>query len=268
MYARSSGSLIAVVLCSVALAGVSGRAHAQPAPPPKPPDAMPQQRPPVPTPQPPPGPPPTKPTEPVEKLGDNLFRIGAIRVDTAKKEVSVPGVVNDVSVLEFVANTKGGFKAYESALELDTNAINFNLALILIGLDKEHSTASKFHFDPSPPKGDPVEIWVEWDDGGKTRRVRAEQLVYNEMSKQTLTEGPWVYTGSVFIESAGYLADMDGVLIGFVHTPAPIIESPRPLGEGGYGANRLNPSIGLKPGTRVTLVVRALERGKDKAKPR
>lgn len=266
MHVRS-GSLIAVVVCVLVLAGPAGRADAQPTPPPKPPDVMPQQRPPMPPPGPPP-PPSTKPTEPVEKLGDNLFRIGAIRVDTARKEVSVPGVVNDVSVLEFVANTKGGFKAYESALELDTNAINFNLAMILIGLDKEHASVSKFHFDPNAPQGDPVEIWVEWTDGGKPRRIRAEQLVYNDVSKQTLTEGPWIYTGSMFIENTGYLADLDGVLIGFVHTPAPIIESPRPLAEGGYGASRFNPNLGLKPGTRVTVVVRALERAKDKAKPR
>jgi len=57
------------------------------------------------------------------------------RIIVLSEEISVRGVVNDALTLEFVANPKGGFKAYESALELDTDGINFNLALILIGLD-------------------------------------------------------------------------------------------------------------------------------------
>jgi len=70
----------------------------------------------------------------------------------------VRGTVTEAKTLEFIASTKGGFKGYESALELDTNAISFNLALILIGLDREHAVHPRRHFDPIPPKGDPVEI--------------------------------------------------------------------------------------------------------------
>ena len=43
--------------------------------------------------------------------------------------------MNDVEMLEFVANTINGAKAYESALTLQTDAISFNAALLLIGLD-------------------------------------------------------------------------------------------------------------------------------------
>ena len=55
----------------------------------------------------------------VQKLGPSAYRLGDVRVDTALREVSVSGTVNDVQVLEFVANTKGGYKAYESALTLE-----------------------------------------------------------------------------------------------------------------------------------------------------
>lgn len=210
-------------------------------------------------PPPPPPPEPEPPTAaPAERLGPNLFRVGTIRVDTAKREIIVRGTANEPHVLEFIAVTKGGLKGYESALELDTNAISFNLALILIGLDREHAVHPRFHFDPIPPKGDQVEIWVEWDEHGATRRVRAEQLVYNETNKRTLAEGPWVYTGSVFIEERRiYMADMDGALIGFVHTPSPILENPAPV-MGPYGANRLNPALNLPTGTAVTVTIKAL----------
>jgi hypothetical protein len=195
----------------------------------------------------------------VERLGPSLFRVGTVRVDTAKKEISVRGTVTAARTLEFIASTKGGFTGYESALELDTTAISFNLALILIGLDREHAVHPRFHFDPTPPKGDPVEIWVEWDENGTTRKVRAEQLVYNERTQHTIPEGPWVYTGSVFVEQVhAYLADIEGALISFVHTPAPILENPTAV-MGPYGANRLNPALNLKAGTAVTLTVRALQ---------
>jgi hypothetical protein len=207
--------------------------------------------------------PPPKAAAPVERLGPTTMRVGNVQIDTAKKEVSVRGAVNDVTTLEFIACTKGGFKAYESALELETTGIDFNLALILIGLDSSRAVVPKFHLQPQPPQGDPVEIWVEWDENGKPRRVRAEQLVYNDTLKQTLSEGPWVYTGSVFSkESNAYLADLEGALIGFVHSPAPIIDSPRAMSPGQYGSNRINPSLNLKPGTSVTLTVRAVTTAK------
>lgn len=202
--------------------------------------------------------PPTAPS-PVERLGPTTLRIGNVRVDTEKREISVSGKVIEIHNLEFVAVTKGGFKAYESALELDTNAIDFNVSLILIGLDPARSVPPKVHFDPEIPKGDPVEIWVEWEGPDGARKVRAEQLISDRRTGETLSEGPWVYTGSVFVdESKAYLADIEGSLIGFVHTPAPIIESPRPFPREMYGFIMLNPRLGLDRGDDIVLTVKAL----------
>ena len=187
------------------------------------------------------------------------MRVGNILIDTARKELSVAGVVNNAPVLEFLANTKGGWKGYESALELETNAVNFNVACLLIGLDPVGAVVARQQFDEQPPQGHPVELFAEWDEGGKRRRIRAEQLIYNRRTKQTLAEGPWVYTGSVFYENNQYLAETEGTLIGFMHTTAPIIESPRTF-IGSYGDSMINPELNLKPGATITLVVRALPR--------
>lgn len=195
----------------------------------------------------------------VEKLGKNLFRVGTVRVDTAKREISVTGKVNgDVSVLEFVANTKGGGKAYESAIELDTNAIFFNTACILIGLDRARSVRPVSHFDPRAPEGDPVEVVVSWQENGRTRQVNAEQLLYDREKKRVITNSRWVYTGSMLLENGMFLADADGVLIGFVHTPAPIIENVSSDAVSRYGAIVLNEELGLKAGTTIMLTVKAL----------
>jgi hypothetical protein len=208
----------------------------------------------------PPPPPPGKPpaASQVEKLGPNKFRIGNVSIDTEKKEVSVRGVSLEVTALEFIAVPKNGFKAYESALEVDTNAINFNLGLLLIGLDDSRTVRNP---GIAPPKGDPVEIWVEWEDAGRPRKVRAEELVYNIETKETMSVGPWVYTGSMFdAANNAFLADIEGSLIGFVQTVGPLIDNPRPLKSVNYGSVRMNPNLNLKPGTGVVLTVRALPR--------
>jgi len=205
---------------------------------------------------------PLKPKPSVQKLGPTTFRIGMITIDTQKREVVAPGAVNDVMVLEFVANTQSGFKAYESALTIHTDAISYNTALLLIGLDPSRARVPTTHFDPKPPSGDPVEVLVEWTTGGATKRVPIEQLLFDRRTDATLPSGPWVYTGGTFFDNGQgqkqFMAEMDGVLIGFVHSPSPVIENPREGAVNGYGSVVLNPNLGLKAGQPVTLIVRAL----------
>ncbi len=203
-------------------------------------------------------PPPSAPSR-VEKLSESTLRIGAIYVDLAKKEMVVPGTINDVMVLEFLLNTKSGYKSYESAIEADCTALDFNVALVLIGLDEERSSARpRFHFDPVTPQGDGVEMSVAWRTAAGERRVKIEELIYNEGNKQTLPAGHWVYTGPRFMpNSKALMADVDGVLVGFVHTPATLIERAEAV-PGPYGNAKLNPTLGLNPGTPVLVTIKAL----------
>jgi hypothetical protein len=218
----------------------------------------PPQNPPQP-PSPPVYEPPTAPA-PVKKIGENLVQMGSILVDTQKKEVTVPGETLSDRTLEFVASAKGGPKNYESAIELDTDAISFNLALIMIGLEKSRGVAPRLHFDQSAAEGDPVEIWVEWGGGDSHRKLRVEEIIYDMANNRVPNIGSWVYTGSTVLPDGRYLSEIDGVLIGFVHDPASIIENAMGIGMGAYGSIRLNPDIKLAPGTRVKLTVKALPR--------
>lgn len=198
----------------------------------------------------------------VERLGPSLFRVGGISVNAATHEVSIGGTINDVVTLEFVANTKGGMKAYESALTLDTTAVAFNTALILIGLDKSHARVPTRHFDPAIPEGDPVAIGIDVAaaNGKPALHLAPEELLFDKRLNRSLEKGDWVYTGSMVFPDGRYLAEMDGVLIGFVHSPAPVIENPRGIGVSRYGDIVLNPNLGLTPGLPVTLTVKAIGR--------
>jgi hypothetical protein len=223
------------------------------------------QEPPVMPPPPPPARearPPEVPA-PVKKLGPNLVSIGNIIVDTAKKEVTVPGRMLRDQTLEFVATTKMGMKSYESAMELDTNATSFNLALIMIGLEKNNAVVPRQHFDTTQAAGDPVDLWVEWGKGDNVRRVRAGELLYDLKTKAVPELGAWVYTGSTVLENGQYLAELDGVLVGFVHDPASIIENSTGSGINAYGTIRLNPNLKIEPDTPIKLTIKALSKKKE-----
>jgi hypothetical protein len=200
----------------------------------------------------------------VEKVRAGVYRIGKIEVDTLKHELRAPGTINpNVTTLEFVANSTGGQKAYESAITVDADAIAFNAAVLLLGVDPSHARVPRYHFDTMVPGGDPLELFVEWSAAGGTKRVRAEELLYDERTKSPLREGPWVYTGSSTL-NGNFMAEMDGVLIGFVHSPSPVIENPRPGAIGAYGAVVFNKGLGLAAGTKVTLIVKAIQLGRSK----
>lgn len=209
------------------------------------------------------GPPSSGPLQPkpqIETLGPGLFRIQNITIDVKAREIRVPGHINKVDMLEFIANTPGGMKAYESAFTVETTAVNFNTALLLIGMDKSRSRVPTQHFDPIAPAGDPVELWFELRGTAPGKRRHVEDLLLDQRTKTTLPAGPWVYTGSTVLPDGRYVAELDGVLIGFVHSPAPIIENPRSGAVGAFGSFVLNPDLRLPPLTPITLIVRALDR--------
>jgi hypothetical protein len=194
-----------------------------------------------------------------KKAGENLVRLGKILIDTKNNEVSVSGRMLPDRTLEFIASTRMGAKSYESAIELDTDAVTFNLAMLMIGLDKSRAVVPELHFGPTVA-GDPVEIWVEWGTGKTSRKIRIDELLYDERARKVPEMGAWVYTGSTMYPGGDFAAEVDGVLIGFVHDPASIIENTVGSGIHAYGTIKLNPALKLQAGTAVKLTVKAIPR--------
>ncbi len=201
-------------------------------------------------------------TSPVEDLGEGRVRVGNIEIDTRQGSFTVSGMVilqdKIDAPMEFIAVTKGGVKSYEAIIELDTSAIDFNLACILIGLDEANATRPQYHFDPAETLGDPVSMTVafeiESDQGREQAVVPVESLLAGE---DTVGSHQWVYTGSSFYPNGDYLAEGVGTLVGFVHDPESIIQHRRGLGLGDYGAVVLNAEV-VPPGQ--TPVVFTLQR--------
>ena len=191
----------------------------------------------------------------VMDLGNGRYRIGSIEVDKNAQRFTVPGSIIGLAEdmpIEFLVIAKGGHKSYEALIELDVNAVEFNLACILIGLDTENATHPEYHFDQARVTGDVVNVRVSWVLEGHEQSYEIERLLRGTAEPK---DHVWVYTGSYFAQDGTYMAAMSGNLIGFVHDPESIIQHQKGLGLGEYGAITLDPDVMPPPLTRVTVSV-------------
>ena len=139
------------------------------------------------------------PTSDIRKISDGVYQIGAVTVDVNKHEVIMNGEINVISqetILEFFAVGKLG-KTHESLIMLDAEPTHIQLALLRLNLNPGMNLTVEG--DPHLPKGDPVELWVEWERGDQIVRYRAEELVWNAMTKQPMQQTHWVFTGGRFL---------------------------------------------------------------------
>jgi hypothetical protein len=206
----------------------------------------------------------------IQELGKDRYRIGTIVVDRKAGRFSVPGRILhiDDAPLEYIAVGRGGYKGYESLLELDTIGTEFNLACILLGLDASAVRRPEYQFDRRPPEGPPVMLEVRWQADGKTVTVPMRDALKIAAAPPGAPSAPgeagaaaslpdeWVYTGSFNTgEDRRYAADVIGTLIGFVHDPASVIEHRSGLGIGAYGSVQGNAKVLPPVGAAVELVV-------------
>jgi hypothetical protein len=194
----------------------------------------------------------------VQDLGGGRYRIGTIEVDKETRKFTVPGTVialADGAPIEFLAISRGGSKDYESLVELDVSAVEFNLACILIGLDGDKAVRPQRHFDPVEVTGDVVDVRISWLDEEGEREMEIERLLKDTTDA---ADHVWVYTGSTFLPDERYLAELMGTLIGVVHDPGSIIQHQRGLGLGNYGAVTMDPDTAPPGGTPVKVTVFSL----------
>ncbi len=129
----------------------------------------------------------------VVQIGDERFRVGSIVVDLKKGVATCPGRINmQRGTIEYLAVGPGG-KLHESALRLETEAVQLQVALILLGL--EPGGGLRFQGDTHSPKGSPIVIRVSWTRNGRSVTVPAGELVWDIRKRRAVGASPWVFTG-------------------------------------------------------------------------
>ncbi len=177
------------------------------------------------------------------KAGDlavNAFKIGKVTWYRPERRLEIHGRVSlEDGPLEYLAVLKGG-KEYESILSFDCSAIDVNLVLILSGYRRIREGVKKLG-DPNVPKGDPLYLHVEWieeKDGKKVaKRVRAEDLLYNQYTKKSMRRTAWVFSGSKFVNDPDdpkkryFMAQVERKLVAVFRDPAAIFNCPLDTGD-------------------------------------
>jgi len=167
--------------------------------------------------------------------------------------------------IEYLAVAEGG-KEYESILILKCKPDAVYNSLIKLGL-KEGKAAiydedTKKH---TLPKGPPVRLFVEWKDkSGKTKRVRAEELVRNVNTKKPMWNIGWVFTGSrkgIFDPESDdevLMANVTGSVVSLHHgDDSTILQNPLAEAAEANVPYRTNNEVMLEPGTEVKFIIDA-----------
>jgi len=217
----------------------------------------------------------------------NVFTIGKVTCYKAERRVELDGkICLQDGALEYLAVLAGG-KEYESVLSFNCKAVDLNLAMIGLGYRAAAGGVKKLG-DPDVPKGDPVYLHIEWKtEDGKTKRVRAEELLYNQATKKPMRKTAWVFTGSDFARDPDdprklyidpetkrtvFMADIERNLIAVFRDPLAIFNSPLDTGADGiyYQVNKeLCPKVGtpvrliLEPAPKEALAPENLKDGAD-----
>ena len=198
------------------------------------------------------------PEKEIEDLGNQRYRIGNILIDKAKGEFTVPGkVMRHDPPIEFVVTMRKGSKSYETILEIDADALQFNLACILIGLDAERATPLlERRRSPEPIQGDRVDVSFNWTREGQPVTARAGELLLVGEPPAPVKREEWVYTGSAIIYDRDFLAQVAGTIMGFARRGESIIEHRHGIGLGDYGGVLINTDLLPAIGESIEMTVR------------
>lgn len=196
----------------------------------------------------------------LKPLGNDRFQVGRIVVDKRAARFTVPGRVLVLGKpLEYLATSPGGMKAYEAMLELNASGSEFNLACILLGMERDPKQPDWRNFRQSRLTGRPIGLFIAWGEGDKRRQITAAEGLLNPEAGVKPETVQWVYTGSPASEARGggiFAADETGTLISFIHDANTVMDSSFTIGVGAYGSVR---GSALMPpeGTAIELIVDA-----------
>lgn len=138
-------------------------------------------------------------------LSNIAWADGHLQIVEKEKKLVLKGKISE-ALGEYDSHLKGAVeylvcgrngKEYESIIVVDATAkeIYDELGKLNVqvgeppGYDEEKD-------EPTPPKGTAVLIYAEWKSGGETKKVRAEELVFNVKTQKPLQNVAWIYSGS------------------------------------------------------------------------
>lgn len=196
----------------------------------------------------------------IKQITPGIYQFGNIMVDKTQGTVRLNGQVNQTEgIVEYLACGPLG-KLHESILQLDVVPYHLQIALLLIGLEPGNKPLS-IQGARETPKGDPVEIWVTWQNQTKMRVThRAEDLIFNNSTRNAMVHTHWIFTGSQIINNR-FMAQVEQSIAATYHDPFAILDHGLPFGADDtvYHANS---AVLPAKGTKITFIIKKIHKEK------
>ena len=170
-----------------------------------------------------------KKTDETKPAKDGMVEVTpTLRMDMKNKQVVLDAeVVLTEGPLELFLCPKRT-KEHEAILAADVTPRGFQLALL--GVGAEPGSPALFEPEYKPPRGQRIEIWVEWDEKGVKKKVNARDWIRHpkDVGKSEPIAAGFVFAGSRFIRIPGeqrarWLGD-DGDVVCVSNFPGSIID--------------------------------------------
>jgi hypothetical protein len=180
-----------------------------------------------------------------------------IQVDVKKRQVRVDAEALAVDApLEFFCVTNGT-NEHESVVRSPVKPSQLHLALVMLGLEPgspvQYSEAAKKWL---PPHGPPLQISIEYEQGGKTISIPAYRWMRDIKSKKPMPPMTWIFAGSRVMEDGKYAADVTGYVVSVVNFDLTLIDIPDLASNANESLQwERNPDLMPPAGTKVTMVI-------------
>ena len=184
-----------------------------------------------------------------------------IQIDKQKRTITFPATINMTQgMLEYLIVADTG-KTHESLLATKIQPYDVQVAMLLLGIAPARKAnaeppaqINKQYLKTAPElKGAQINIFLAWQDGHGGHRVRVESMIWNLAKNAAMTDGPWIYNGSVMY-GGKFLAQVDGSIAALVRDSAALINNPRP-GNDDDQIWQVYPAMTPASGTPVDVIV-------------
>lgn len=158
-----------------------------------------------------------------KEVSPGIFEVGKVRIDKRLRTVEFPAVVNMKEGLAeyLLVSTQG--KLHESVLRTDVQPFEIHVAMLLLGAK---GAQTNMWLAELPPPGEAVTIEIRWKGWFSTKRVSAEEMVFDRAKNAPMNKGPWIYTGSFQYEGT-FVAQQTGSIISVISDPEALLNNPR-----------------------------------------
>jgi hypothetical protein len=167
----------------------------------------------------------------LKKISEDIYLLNDLEINTSNRTVIIPCNVNMTSGLIEVLLCCPEGKVHESLLTTRVSPLEFQTALLLLGLDPVNEIPD----DPSKADplssyktietlGDSLLLFLETEKEGKVIREPIETFIRDERTKSSVSHVTWLFKGAVTHQSGHVLVDPNVTIISTYIDPVSLME--------------------------------------------